>query len=214
MEKRLETVFTSDSGPCASAVARHVVEQHVVEQHVVEQHVAEQHVVERHIRVGDFATAEQALAFSFCDPRGGELIPAQNARTVVLGIADAARCERIAEGMRRQGYSVVTASTGSGVVYELADALLGEGEAVAPVLIIVEDLLPGVLGRTIIDGVRDMGWTTPVILVGGRCRIGDAMTQSFSDDWGDEELVASAQSLAFSNLTVLANATKGVCRAH
>lgn len=195
MQKRLETVFTSDSGSCAPAL------------------VARQPPLGE-FRVGEFATTEQALAFSFCDPRENELSPAEKPRTVVLGIADAARCERIAAGLRRQGYSVVTANTGSGVVYELADALLGEGEAVAPVLIIVEDLLPGVLGRTIIDGIRDMGWTTPVILVGGRRRIGDVWTQGFSDVWADEELVASAQSSALSNLSLLANATKGACRTH
>ncbi len=193
MEKRLETVFTSDSGLCASAVV-------------------EQLSVEQRIREGEFAT-EQALALSVCDLRGTEFMPVENTRTVVLGIADAARCERIATGLRRQGYAVVTASTGSGVVYELADALLGEGAAVAPVLIIVEDLLPGVLGRTIIDGVRDMGWTTPVILVGGRRRVDDTWTQSFSGGWGDEELVASAQSLALCNVASNANATMGICRA-
>ena len=118
-------------------------------------------------------------------------------RSIIVAIADPEKRERVAQHWRDKEYIVTTVATGLQVLDEMVEALLGEVYVDAtPMLIVLDDVLPGVLGRTVVDGVRDLGWTTPIVLIGGRARNDDPWTVVLPETCSELTLHESAQRLA------------------
>ncbi len=149
--------------------------------------------------VGSPAESKAANAPTSAAPQPNPDIPPMGLamRSIIVAIANTEKRERVAQYWRSKDYSVLAAANGLQVLDELMDALLGEVYVDAtPMLLIVDDVLPGVLGRTIVDGVRDLGWTTPIVLIGGRARVGDDWTIALPEGCTDAVLHESAQALA------------------
>jgi DNA-binding response OmpR family regulator len=68
--------------------------------------------------------------------------------------------------LRRDGYEVLEAPSGSALLEEFA-VLLYRGEALPVDLIISDERMPGVLGLEILSGLREAHWPTPFILITG-----------------------------------------------
>jgi CheY-like chemotaxis protein len=85
-----------------------------------------------------------------------------------VAIADDARRKEIAGGLRQDGWAVVESKTGYHLVETLSGLILGDRPWLHPHLIIADIHSPGCSGITISQGLRDLGWKTPVILLSNR----------------------------------------------
>ena len=66
----------------------------------------------------------------------------------------------------QQGYRVVSAATGDVLLDHLASSLLLEHRSEPPPDIVVADIrMPGFNGLSILEGLRDAGWTTPYFVI-------------------------------------------------
>jgi len=66
--------------------------------------------------------------------------------------------------LQRQGYEVVEAADGPGLVQAIIDGLLAD-QTLVPDLIITDVRMPGYSGLEVVARLRREGWTTPVILI-------------------------------------------------
>ncbi|NTX06217.1 response regulator [Myxococcus sp. CA051A] len=87
--------------------------------------------------------------------------------------------------LKRQGYEVVEAADGPGLVKAIIDGLLADQTQV-PDLIITDVRMPGYSGLEVVARLRREGWTTPVILI---TAFGDAQLHR------DAELLGAARVL-------------------
>jgi DNA-binding response OmpR family regulator len=69
--------------------------------------------------------------------------------------------------LRADGYDVVAVTNGFDLLDELSTALLLGLPAQGPDAIIMDVWMPGVSGLSILGGLRDAGWQTPIVLITG-----------------------------------------------
>ncbi len=68
--------------------------------------------------------------------------------------------------LQQQGYRVITAASGDVMLDRLASSLLLEHRTEAPPDVVVADIrMPGFNGLSILEGVRDAGWTLPYFVI-------------------------------------------------
>ena len=84
---------------------------------------------------------------------------------ILLGIADTRLRETVAVGLKELACEIVALGDGYHVVECMADAILDGPRQSRPCLIIVDSILPGCTGLSVLAGLREMGWDTPVILL-------------------------------------------------
>ena len=82
-----------------------------------------------------------------------------------VALRDAERRQRISEALRAEGWTVVDRPSGYHLVEDMADQLLGQESWPRPDLVVVDAISPGCAGVTIARGLRDLGWTVPVVLL-------------------------------------------------
>lgn len=85
--------------------------------------------------------------------------------TVLVGIEDPRVREDVAKALEHQGYSVVAVGDGYRVIEYIASAVLDGPPELRPNLIIVDSILKGCTGLSLVSGLRDLGWETPVIVL-------------------------------------------------
>jgi CheY-like chemotaxis protein len=83
----------------------------------------------------------------------------------LVGVRNRARREHIDQMLRRNGCAVKTTPDGFHLIQRLADAILSNRDIARPDLIIADAVLPGCTGASLLAGLRDLGWETPVILL-------------------------------------------------
>lgn len=87
-------------------------------------------------------------------------------RKVLVGMTNAARRAALTRGLRDAGHRVIVAQDGYHLVRLMSEALLDENDATErPDLIIADVTMPGCSGMTILDGIRQLEWETPVFLI-------------------------------------------------
>ena len=79
--------------------------------------------------------------------------------------------------LQAQGFEVISVSSGTAMLEHLGAALLFEGRAVPPDIIVTDVRMPGLSGIQVLEGVRSSGWTIPVILITG---YGDEATKAYA----------------------------------
>lgn len=112
----------------------------------------------------------RALAFAeLTDPDHGlhPLMPVPS-REALVGIADRERREEVAAMLCRNGCDVTAHADGFHLVERLADAILGRQTRRRPDIIIADAILRGCSGVTLLEGLRQLEWDTPVILLTDR----------------------------------------------
>lgn len=87
---------------------------------------------------------------------------------------------RIGDALRGEGWAVVDAPSGYHLLQRLAGLLLAEQPWRKPHLVVVEAVSPGCSGITIAQGLRELGWSTPVVLLVPRAQQGGAAATSES----------------------------------
>lgn len=84
---------------------------------------------------------------------------------ILLGIADTQLRASVASALTGLECDVVALGDGFHVIERMADAILGGSRQARPCLIIVDSILPGCTGLSLLAGLRELGWDTPVILL-------------------------------------------------
>lgn len=119
-------------------------------------------------------TTSQTIA-GLLPPAGAvETVPPRSAAEprradALVGVADVeTRCQIIAM-LRGLGFHVTAEADGFRLIERLADAILGK-PVERPAVIIADAVLPGCTGLSLLSGLRDLGWNTPVILLSSRAR--------------------------------------------
>lgn len=86
---------------------------------------------------------------------------------ILVGVADAELRAKIVVGLGGTDHEVVAVSNGFHLIERVADAILSDStsDGVRPKLIVADSVLPGCKGLTLLAGIRDLGWDTPVILL-------------------------------------------------
>ncbi len=82
-----------------------------------------------------------------------------------VALRDETLRRRLSDALNGRGWTVVAAPTGYHLVGSMADILLGRHAWLRPGLVVVDALSPGCSGLTIARGLRDLGWTVPVVLI-------------------------------------------------
>lgn len=76
-----------------------------------------------------------------------------------------------------RGFEVIAVASGTALLEHLGAALLFEGRAAPPEIIVSDVRMPGLTGIQVLEGVRASGWSVPVILITG---FGDAETKAYA----------------------------------
>jgi len=84
---------------------------------------------------------------------------------VFVAMEHRGRRARVADGLRRDGWVVRVAEDGYELVRLLEHALLTEDQARRPDLIVADATLHGLMGLSVLQGLRQLEWTTPVIVI-------------------------------------------------
>ena len=123
--------------------------------------------------------------------------PGLSLSPVLIAVADLARRERLAELWRQEGYSVSTMACGTELLEQLADTLESEEYVDAsPALLILDARLRGVLGSSIAHGIRELGWTTPIVLLGEDSGISDTWTAVLPASTATRQIFRVSKALA------------------
>lgn len=85
----------------------------------------------------------------------------------LVGVAEARPRREIGAMLSRLGFTVSSEADGFRLIERIADAILGK-PVERPALIIADAVLPGCTGLSLLGGLRELGWQTPVILLGPR----------------------------------------------
>lgn len=83
----------------------------------------------------------------------------------IVAMAHRGRRARVADGLRRDGWVVRVADDGYDLVHLMEKALLSDDAGVRPDLIIADATLHGLMGLSVLQGIRQLEWTTPVIVL-------------------------------------------------
>jgi DNA-binding NtrC family response regulator len=86
----------------------------------------------------------------------------------------------LTEILQTEGFEVIAVSSGSALLEHLGSAFLFEQRNTPPDVIVSDVRMPGVSGLTVLEGVRQRGWSIPVVLITA---------------FGDDELRARASRL-------------------
>ena len=97
----------------------------------------------------------------------------------LVGMAHPERGRQMVVGLRQDGWSVTIARDGYHLVRLMADAILMDTETARPDLIICDATMAGCTGLTVLRGIRDLHWATPVIVITDFNRP-DAMQEALS----------------------------------
>lgn len=73
----------------------------------------------------------------------------------------------VAGALRGDGYDVVEAVSGFELLEEISPALLSDDPSQGPDAIIMDVWVPGIMGLSILGGLRDAHWPTPIVLIAG-----------------------------------------------
>ena len=84
---------------------------------------------------------------------------------ILLGIAAEETRVRLAAMLHNQGYTVTAARDGYHLIESISDAILDYPDSVQPDLIIVDAVLSGCTGLSLLTGLRDLHWGIPMILL-------------------------------------------------
>lgn len=119
----------------------------------------------------------------------------KGARRILVGVSDGRNRERIARAVGDLGHEVVAMADGYHLTECLADGILSGKCDQRPSLIIVNPILPGCTGLSLLGGLRDLGWQTPVVFIirgddyRGRSQAwAKGVTGVFIEPFTDEEL--------------------------
>lgn len=84
-----------------------------------------------------------------------------------VAVVDVERRRSISKVLGRDGWLVIDLPSGYHLVEDIADVLLGEQALLRPPdLVVVDVASPGCSGITIARGLRDLGWSVPIVLLG------------------------------------------------
>jgi two-component system nitrogen regulation response regulator NtrX len=86
-------------------------------------------------------------------------------RRILVAEEDGQNRRLLASALRADGYEVVEAANGFDLLEQLSAALVFGDLAGAPDAIIMDLWMHGVSGLSIVDGLRDAEWPTPVVLI-------------------------------------------------
>lgn len=67
--------------------------------------------------------------------------------------------------LESEGFSVTAVSSGSAVLEHLGGAMLFERDFAPPDIIVSDVRMPGLSGLQVLEGIRQRGWKTPVVLI-------------------------------------------------
>ena len=87
--------------------------------------------------------------------------------TILVAIADEQRRSNVNAAVSNLDCEVVTVADGYHLIQLIADAILDDTERPRPTLIIADSILPGCTGLSVLAGIRELGWNTPVVLLTG-----------------------------------------------
>jgi CheY-like chemotaxis protein len=82
-----------------------------------------------------------------------------------VALRDESLRRQLSDALGGEGWMVITAPTGYHLVESMADVLLGRHTWHKPGLVVVDAVSPGCSGMTIARGLRDLGWSVPVVLI-------------------------------------------------
>ena len=86
----------------------------------------------------------------------------------------------LADTLHSCGWATIDSPSGYHLLQHLSGPILGEQQWLRPDLIVVDAFSPGCSGLTIARGLRDLGWSTPVVLVAA-CEEHEALAAETSD---------------------------------
>lgn len=86
-------------------------------------------------------------------------------KSAVVAMRDGAVRAQVSSMLGSLGCSVDSFGNGMDLIDRLADRILAGSRSSRPDLIIAEAILPGCTGVSLLAGLRELGWETPVILL-------------------------------------------------
>lgn len=86
-------------------------------------------------------------------------------RRVLVAEEDGDTRRLLASALRADGYEVIEATNGFELLEQLSGALVFGDPAGMPEAIVMGLWMHGVSGRSIVDGLRDAQWSTPIVLI-------------------------------------------------
>ncbi len=99
------------------------------------------------------------MRLQFEDWAEGNLLP-----VAFVAVQDDSRRNEIAQALRRDGWAVVESKTGYHLVQTMSGLILDGQPWIHPHLVVIDRHSPGCSGHTFSDGLRDLGWSTPVLM--------------------------------------------------
>lgn len=106
---------------------------------------------------------------------------------------------RLTETLHRCSWAAVTSPTGYHLLQTLSGPLFGEQPWLRPALIVVDAFSPGCSGLTIAHGLRDLGWSIPVVLVAA-----SEEHRALLEDSQDHQLFVTERDVAVPTVMALA----------
>ena len=86
-------------------------------------------------------------------------------RRIVVADDDPDQLELVADLLREEGYDVVEVSDGSQLLVRVEDAFVGLHSSEPADLFITDNHMPGLTGMEVLQGLREAGLKTPVIVM-------------------------------------------------
>jgi DNA-binding response OmpR family regulator len=83
---------------------------------------------------------------------------------IVLGIADPTLRQQIAARLGDLGCDIEAVGDGLGVIERLAEALERD-EGPRPSLLVLDALLPGITGLSVLTSLRELDWQVPIVIL-------------------------------------------------
>lgn len=83
---------------------------------------------------------------------------------VLVALEDSATRARVSRLVESLGLEPISVADGIQLTEVLADSILGDGHQ-RPSAIVINPVLRGCTGFAVLSGLRDLGWTTPVIFI-------------------------------------------------
>jgi DNA-binding response OmpR family regulator len=91
---------------------------------------------------------------------------ARQSPRLLLAEDDLQMRQLVAEALRKDGYDVVEAVDGMHVLDQVSSWLLDQTPKGPVINLIISDIrMPGLSGLSLVAGLRQAGWTTPIILM-------------------------------------------------
>ena len=114
-----------------------------------------------------FYESRHSIGFDDIGPSQSEKLALAEKRNIFVAVSDVEDREYISAMLETDGFEDTPFADGYHLVEHIADSILdgSEKDERRPKLIIADAVLPGCTGMSLLSGLRDLHWRTPIVLL-------------------------------------------------